>query len=42
MNVTKPNFQSYTAQDFVRIAERIASGAPRERGADPKDREIEL
>lgn len=38
----KTKLESYSVDDFVRVADRIASGRERPVNADPKDRQIEL
>lgn len=42
MTMTKPRLETYSVDDFVRVADRIASGRGRPADADPKDRKIEL
>lgn len=42
MKMAKQRLESYSVDDFVRVADRIASGRGRPTDADPKDRQIEL
>lgn len=42
MNISNVRFDRYSADAFVRVADRVASGKRRPEDSPPEDREIEL